>query len=302
MLEESIKHFLLSVDRIASALERIADQLEATPGALGGAILKGAKGARFDEGEASIPGPAEPDEQVVRRILSARGVTIGAELVQPASEKVMQDLLKFIGDRYSRTHKLLDRMKQTLATGAEFYFHLKGEEVTTINDIIHVSKHMTDLKLTSQHAYKSAPHFMLSATLPADASFREFIEHGWLDQYVHQEARRMLEKHRTGRKVCSVLGACMQEQEQPSLSLTTVMVVGGKELFWLQVSVRGGEDIQVAHQQLRDKLGLDVSHSWVICPELAAEQKERLVALGFTAVSVAEFSTQFAGLFARNRA
>lgn len=300
MIEESIKNFLRTVERIALALERIADQLEAGQGA---AILgKPSRGGKSDDAGALPAGPPEPDDQVLRRFLSVRGLTLGPSVGTAPAEKVMQDLLKFIGDKYARTGKLFDRMRVTLANRSEFYFHLKGEEITAINDIIHVSKHLTELKLTSNHVYKSGPHFMLSAELPSDPGFLNFINRGWLEQYLHQEARKMLEKHRTGRKVISVLNGQLMEGENPGQALDVMFLVGGKELFWFQVVTNDGVDIGPAQAALaRDVLQLDLHHAWVVGPDLSAEARQRLTALGFTAIPVTEFPSSFAALFAKNR-
>ena len=300
MIEESIKQFLRTAERIAMALERIADQLEAGQGAA--IASKPGRALKSDDGILMPTGPAEPDDQVMRRFLSVRGLTLGPTVGTPPTEKMMQDLLKFIGDKYVRTGKLFDRMRVTLASRSEFYFHLKGEEITAINDIIHVSKHLTELKLTSNHAYKSAPHFLLSAEIPNDPSFLNFINRGWLEQYLHQEARKMLEKHRTGRKVVSVLNGQLMEGENPGQALDVMFLVGGKEVFWFQVVTNDGADIGPAQVALaRDVLQLDALHAWVVGPDLTAEARQRLSGLGFTAIPVTEFSTSFAALFAKNR-
>lgn len=286
--KQLMEQYLATFERIASALERIAHVMETAP-------PPATKPARGREEVAEAPTPVETEEQTLIRLLGLRNLTLaGVPPLNPPS-KPEQDLVRFIGERYSRTQKLLHRLVSWPEHISGFYMHLKGEDQPAINDMIHVARHLQTLGLLKEVNYKGGPHFMLNAELGPEAASRHYFRLGWFLCYLMVEARRLLEAARKGNKVLSVSRLRLQHAETIFELPEPLVILNARELFWLGVGLEGptGGGLEEL-KKLRLLLKLEPRNAWrVVLTEPEARQVEEAHEAGFTLVTLEQFSARF---------
>lgn len=287
--EKQLMHqYLSTFERIANALERIAHVLETAPPAP-------AKPGRAREESTDAAPASETDEQVLVRMLAQRELTLAEVPPLSPMPKLEQDLLRFTGERYARTQKLVQRVASWPDAIPEFYMHLKGEEQPAINDMVHVARHALNLGLFKEMTYKGGPHFMLNAVLPPEPAARAYFKLGWILGFMTVDARRIFESIKKTNRVISVPRLSVMADGNRLELVEPLVILNGRELFWLGAGLTGptGGGLDEL-KTIRERLKLDSRNAWrVALTDEEAQQVDAALQAGFTLVTLEQFSARF---------
>jgi len=108
------------------------------------------------------------------------------------SEDPLDQVAKFIGERYGLVDIFLKGMKRSLNTGRVFNMLLKNYPPEQIGSICQLANNLYKLGILSLYVYQKSPKFYLTAAVTGHPNAINFVTGGWLERYIKNQTLKVL--------------------------------------------------------------------------------------------------------------
>jgi hypothetical protein len=288
---EERQDLMALLERIAVALERLADAFPAAPRPA--ADLAPAAALHAD---AAID-PEEPEEDAaatLRSFLAGRQITIKRIPPEEPGDKALDQIAQYIGSKLDQVRELLDKIKSTMNNGGSFTLNLSAKPQSTVSSTTGLATNLHNIAFLTEYRYEKAPKCLLMATPSKDPHAINFYSGQWLERYIKGRIVECLSHSSAG---YSILGnAQVTLPNGDDFELDMIFEVQG-EVFWVEAKTGEYQKHIQKYSKMAKVLGLDRSHAFMVLADEAVTEAlaDTLTAIfGMTVVPVQAFEKRLA--------
>lgn len=278
------------LERIAIALERIADSLaktdqsEDTPDAI-------------DLEPPVAPEPIEPAPPInditrLRGFLTSRGISIKTISPEQESDEILDKMALFIGNRLESVKGLLDSIKTNMNDGRPFSLNLRNESQQTVADTTNLCTNLYNIAFLTAYRYQKSPAFQLYATPSTSPRALNFYSGQWLERFVKAQIVSLLKS-----KSLEFSYLCNAQISLPNgddFELDMLFETEG-EVFWLEAKTGDYRRHIEKYSKMSRVMGLDRSHTFMILADDSVTDniaRDLSNLFGMTVVRIERFAEQ----------
>ncbi len=281
------------LERIASALERIADSLAARP-----ASEIRPENGRQPAAEVEVTG-SEPDElpndiTLLQEFLCSRGITIKRIPPEQESDETLDRMSVFIGSKFESVRVLLELIKANMNSGRSFSLSLKDESQQTIAHTTNLCTNLYNIAFLTAYRYQKSPVYQLYATPSTSPRALNFYSGEWLERFVKTQVIALLKA-----RLLHFSYLCNSQITLPNgddFELDMLFEAGG-EIFWLEAKTGDYRKHIEKYSRMSRMMGLDRSHTFMILADGSVTEniaRDLGNLFGMTVVRIERFAEQLA--------
>lgn len=212
MSDDQTGPLLSLLDRIASALERVAIRIESGPPIqpVEFGLVEGDDKSPYAEIPNSLSTDQADDrppfdgEVQLQDFLQGRGISIKAKLAANETDPILDQIATFLGTRFVSVSKLYDAIKRNLNYGTNFSVQLREDTQVNVSNICHLGKTLHQIAFLTSYRYFKSPQCTIHAQPSRLPKAINFLTGGWLERFVRSQAISSITRFRPGKRVASL--------------------------------------------------------------------------------------------------
>lgn len=264
------------VERIAIALERIADSLASSQVAA----------TRIPIRQEDIPLSAEPKPEgqeaatsistekpkVLEPFLSKRNISIKVIPPEDAADQVIDSLSLYLGERYPSLSHLLGKIKRAMQTGAPITESLANASQEDVSTACQFCSRLHQIAFLEQYRYFRSPTYLIKAKTTALPKAQRFFGGQWLERFILQRAKAV------HAQIVAEAGEDIPFEFliNPQIILPNgddfeldVLAAMGNSIYWIEAKSGDYQQHASKYSKFARLLGLDCSHSLMVLTDVA---------------------------------
>lgn len=291
-------------ERIAAALERIADAVERDRvctaelaprlNSLDAEPAEDLASSRVREtdaeeevrpaGSAPAPAPVPPrnNEDVLREALAAKGIRVNRVPAEEASDDIINSLAEYLGSRYESLAKMLANIKRHMHRGGSFTLNLKEAPQQHISDICNFATRLHDIAFLEEYRYFRSPERLIRATTSPLPTAQNFFSGKWLERHILQTVQTAAEsvsREAVERpEFCYMLNPQVTLPNGDDFELDLVFRFNGR-LYWVEAKTGDYHGHIRKYSRLAKTLQLAPGRAIMVLPDVQANISADLTAL-----------------------
>lgn len=278
------------LERIAIALERIADSLAKTGQLedLSGIVDSEPPGAPQPTGSA----PPANDITRLRDFLTSRGISIKTIPPEQESDETLDKIALFIGNRLESVKGVLDSIRANMNAGRPFSLSLRNESQQTVADTTNLCTNLYNIAFLTAYRYQKSPAYQLYATPSTSPKALNFFSGQWLERFVKTQIVSLLRS-----KSFDFSYICNAQISLPNgddFELDMLFETEG-EVFWLEAKTGDYRKHIEKYSKMSRVIGLDRSHTFMILADSSVTDnlaRDLGNLFGMTVVRIERFAEQ----------
>lgn len=287
---EDKTEFTTLLERIAIALERIADSL-----------------ARPDQSEDKSSAvdiePTLPINDIFRleNFLASRGISIKTIPPEQESDETLDKIALFVGNRLESVRGVLDAIKANMNAGRSFSLNLRNESQQAVADITNLCTNLYNLAFLTAYHYQKSPAYQLYATPSTSPRALNFYSGQWLERFVKAQVVSLLKSRSL--KYSYICNAQVSLPNGDDFELDMLFETEG-EVFWLEAKTGDYQKHIEKYSKMSRIIGLDHSHTFMILADGAVTDnlaRNLSNLFGMTVVRAEKFAEHLAKVLPENR-
>lgn len=280
------------LQRIATALERIADHLDGRHSAWTHETQEKAQSTPEVQTLTEDASPIEEYPFSVKNHLMACSVYIKT-LPQPEpADEVLDKLSNYLGDRYKQLSDLLVLLKRHTQSGQRFTLSLKSMSQDAVSSNCQFCSFLHNLAMLTYYRYDRSPTFLITAAPTTQPTFQKFINGHWLERYVR--SRVMTYE--------SLIADCLMNPQvilpngdDFELDIFAVSKVG--KPLWIEAKTGEYQTRIAKYGKLASVLGLKKDEAFLVVPDLSEKSCRSISAVNKLQVVNIELLNEALGQF-----
>lgn len=296
MTEVQFEQLLLRLERIATALERLA-LLRAEPSSSGRAAARPPASPlpAAPEPAVAVEPAAEPVTLVpdsLRRFLESRGIRVRCVPPPAASDPVLDRLSLFLGQRYHALKDVLGWIKRTMQTGNSWHLRLAGKPQEAVGACCQFCHWLHQLAFLTEYRYRRAPQCLIEARTSTAPEAQNFFSGQWLERFIRQQVESVAASVSTA-GVPLLANAQIILPNNDNFELDLLADFGGT-IYWIEAKTGAYQQYIRKYSQMARMLGLGPARSFLVladAPQAVCNDLSRMT--GMTVCSAEEFHAAF---------
>ncbi len=175
------------LERIATALERIADSLSGNNNnAISEAVTgEGVNRSEILEDEGVLTDAKEEDESnAIEEFLNKRNIKIKTVPPEDGADEVINSLSEFLGKNYDGLQELLTKIKRNMQQGGFITLSIKDYPQQDVSNVCQFSTRLYEIAFLEQYKYFKSPQYLIKAKTTTLPTAQNFFSGKWLERYV----------------------------------------------------------------------------------------------------------------------
>jgi hypothetical protein len=294
MTEPSGTRILRSLERIAVALERIADVLSTSPAeeqpveqatehvsALAPATTPPNVGA------ADAERTARQDSRVLERFLVSRGIALKRVPPEREYDEALDRIAGFIGDRYDALRLVYDAIRGSMNSARGLRLSLRNASQREVADICQLCTQLHEIAFLEEYKYLRAPRMELFAKPSRNPRALNFFAGQWLERYANRQVVLACEaQHRNYDRIVNPQVVLPNGDD---FEFDLLFAIAG-DVYWFEAKTGDYQRYVEKYSRIAKLLGLEGSRAFLILTDVSDETARDLRGLfGMTVVSTARF-------------
>lgn len=287
---------LLILNRIADALERIADSMEnssqtITPNT---PILE-EDDADKREDEEWIPFKRqEVDVNLLIEKLAEKHIGIKT-YVNSANENTSLDhIAKFMGEKYSDIKKVYETMKRYLNKPNGFHLDMKNSPQNEITASCQLCTNLYEIAFLSDYKYDKSPKFFIHATPNKIPIAINFITGHWLEIFIRKTIQECLNALPMDIEYTYLINPQIILPNGDDFELDVVFLING-EIYWVEGKTGNYQHYINKYSEVAALMDLDKDHSLMVLTDVIHQNTAYILSKTFnmTIIQVEQFKEEF---------
>ncbi len=247
------------LERIAIALERIADSLARTDQSedMSGTVDSEPPVAS----EPIEPAPPINDITGLRDFLASRGISIKTIPPEQESDETLDKIALFIGNRLESVKGVLNSIKANMNAGRPFSLNLRNESQQTVADTTNLCTNLYNIAFLTAYRYQKSPAYQLYATPSTSPRALNFYSGQWLERFVKTQVVSLLKGESL--KFSYICNAQISLPNGNDFELDMLFETEG-EVFWLEAKTGDYRKHIEKYSKMSKIIGLDRLHTFMI--------------------------------------
>jgi hypothetical protein len=258
-------------ERIASALERIANVLESLEVKNNQKLmaLKPSLDEGLDEKE------FVNDIQDIEEFLNSKNIRIKSFKEIEDADGVLDKIALFIGKRYLFVKDLLMNVKRSLNTGRVFRMDLRNYSQEEIASITQLCSNLHQIAFLQEYKYFKSPDYILLASPNRIPKVINFFTGGWLERYIKNT-------------IIEIISSCPENLSYSYLMNPQIILPNGDdfeldlifriedEFFWFEAKTGDYQRYVEKYSRIAKILKLDNDHAYMILTDITKDGAQAL--------------------------
>jgi len=125
--------------------------------------------------------------------LTSRNIVVKNYHEQDSTDKIIDELALFIGERFKNVFRLHELIRKNLSTGDTFALNLSSSSQTEVGDSTNLCNKLYSYAFLSSYRYAKSSK-MIYASVQRNGKVINFFTGGWFERYVYQKISDLLIK------------------------------------------------------------------------------------------------------------
>lgn len=284
------------LERIACALERIADSLNQTSSP---PEIRHSYAASSQNGTAEHPQSPEspaltPDgSPSILAFLASRGIQVKSFQAKEELDDVLDTLAAFMGNRYPYIKKLYETIKRDTNQGKGFQLLMKNASQEEVSYSCHLGHSLHKIAFLSNYKYLKAPKFLYTGRVNRIPTAINFLTGQWLERYIKTEIIQVIRKQSSSLPYSYLMNPRITLPNGDDFELDVLFEVDG-EIFWFEAKTGEYQQYVNKYKKMAQVLGLDSEHAFMVLLDVSEQDCMTLQKLfSMQVVNQAQFSEVF---------
>lgn len=295
-----IRNFL---ERIAVALERIADSLERQPAP----PVHKFPGMETPFTSSSEPVDVKNKEEglaAIKEFLDARGVQIKTVPPEDAADDVINSLSDFLGKNYSSLQDLLRKIKSNMQKGGSITLSMKDYAQKDVSNVCQFATRLHDIAFLEQYKYSRSPKYLIQARTTTLPTAQNFFSGKWLERFVLLSVQRAvsLVAEEAGREMdfAYLLNPQIILPNGDDFELDLIFHVNGV-FYWIEAKSGDYQQHISKYSKMSRMMNLDYEHAMMVLTDIAPDKSAALTSLfSMTVLSLMELESALTSTIRRD--
>lgn len=254
------------LSRIANALERIANNLEA------GSIdsLKTTQVPHTDGKTGDPIVSATPDR--IFTFLRERGVAIKTLPAKQDDIKDLNDISRFMGEKFSLVSKVYELIKRDLNFQKGFSFNIKSLSQAEISMSTQLCTMLSRLAILERYDYKKSPVFNIYAKASCAPNVINYINGHWLESFVTLTVTDVVNELGLSREFAYIANPQIILPNGNDFELDCLFSIGDS-IFWVESKTGNFQQYIHKYSELSRKT-FQLKNSFLVLADLAVQSQD----------------------------
>lgn len=229
--------------------------------------------------------------------LSSRKIAIKSRAKEEPADKVIDSLSLFLGEHYDALSSLLAKIKRAMQHGMPITESVRDLSQRDISAVCQFCTRLHEIAFLEQYQYLRSPAYLIKAKPTTLPIAQRFFGGQWLERFVLLVVKAVFE--RVASEVEAKPG--FEYLINPQITLPNgddfeldVLVAIGSFVYWIEATTGDYQQHIAKYSRFAKLLGLDVRHSFMVLPDVAAERCATLSDLfSMTVCNLGNFEEKF---------
>jgi len=281
---------ILTLKRIAEALERIADSLENT-----GVSPQTVQAESTDDDESTenvfpVFKTEEIDVNILIEKLAEKGITVKTFVERDEENTSLDYISKFMGTRYSEIKKVYETMKRYLNKPNGFHLDMKNSTQNEITASCQLCNNLYEIAFLSEYKYDKSPKFFIHATPNKIPIAINFLTGHWLEIFIRRIIQDSLNSIPADIEYTYLINPQILLPNGDDFELDVVFLING-EIFWVEGKTGNYQHYINKYSEIAGLMNLDKDHSYMVLTDVLNPNTAYILSKTFnmTIIPVEEF-------------
>jgi len=181
------KELLIVLERIAIALEKIADTLNKNP----------AEKPIFVRQSVNVKEEGKTDNivnnyRIIEEFLNSRNIKIKHIPPEEEVDKILDKIAFYMGNNFSLIRSFYELIKHNINSGLTVKLELKNKRQEEINAICNLAKRLHEIAFLEEYKYFNSPKYILYARPNRIPKVMSFFSGKWLERFIKSQTILLL--------------------------------------------------------------------------------------------------------------
>jgi len=262
-----------TLERIAHALERIADALESR----NKLEFRKHSTVKYDSDNVTAEDFVN-DTQDLEEFLNSRNIRIKAIKENEDADAVLDKIALYIGKRYNLVKDLIANIKRSLNTGRTFRMDLKNYSQEEIASITQLCSNLHQIAFLQEYKYFKSPNYVLYACPNRIPKVINFFTGGWLERYVKKSVEEIISSCKEKLSCSYIMNPQVILPNGDDFELDLVFRIED-EFFWFEAKTGDYQRYVDKYSKVAKILNLDYEHAYMILTDITRDGAQALTTL-----------------------
>ncbi|MCX8049210.1 MAG: hypothetical protein N3A55_06080 [Methylohalobius sp.] len=271
----------LLLERIAIALERIAEQL-GPPEDIAQASRKLLVSTKETVAD-TVPSAFSPKApSSLEQFLNSRSIQIKTLPQEDPSDQVIDSLSLYLGERYDALSGLVGKIKRAMQSGMPLTESLKGRSQQDISSVCQFCTRLHEVAFLEQYQYLRSPTYLIKAKATTLPRAQRFFSGQWLERFLLQKVKAVY-----AQIASEVIGKLTFEYLiNPQIILPNgddfeldILAAIGSHFYWIEAKSGDYQQHVAKYSKFARLLGLDFDHSFMVLTDVPKNRCDALSSL-----------------------
>lgn len=286
---------LLTLKRIAVALERIADSIENPSQTINPNLSVTEEDIEKSEDNEFVPlKRQEVDVSLLIEKLAEKDIGIKTYVDSTNDNTSLDHIAKFMGDKYSDIKKVYETMKRHLNRSHGFHLDMKSSTQNEITASCQLCTNLYDIAFLSEYKYDKSPKFFIHATPNKIPVAINFITGHWLEIFIRKTIQDCLNSLPMDIEYTYLINPQIILPNGDDFELDVVFLING-EIYWVEGKTGNYQHYINKYSEVATLMDLDKNHSLMVLTDVIHPNTVYILSKTFnmTIIPVEEFKDEF---------
>ena len=292
---------LIVFKRIAIALEKIADSLQSN-----GNIVESENEQIFSQNKNNEPTfitykTEEIDVSYLIDKLQENNIIVNTYTDSVEENTSLDNIAKFMGDRYSDIKKVYETMKRYLNRPNAFHLDLRNASQNEISASCQLCTNLYDIAFLSDYKYDKSPKYFIHATPNKIPIAINFLTGHWLEIFIRKTIQDCLDKLPLDIEYTYIINPQITLPNGDAFELDVVFLINN-EIYWVEGKTGNYQNYINKYSEIASLMNLTKNHSFMVLTDVIHPNTVYILSKTFnmTIIPVEEFYEEIQYVFREN--
>jgi len=280
------KELLIVLERIATALEKIADSLNKNP------AEKPIFVRQSNVKEVGKTDNIVNNYRIIEEFLNSRNIKI-KNIPPEEVDKILDKIAVYMGNNFSLIRSFYELIKHNINSGLTVKLELKNKRQEEINAICNLAKRLHEIAFLEEYKYFNSPKYILYARPNRIPKVMSFFSGKWLERFIKSQTILLLQKMNPNLNIGYLLNPQIKLPNGDDFEFDLLLSVEN-DIYWFEAKTGDYQRYMEKYSKISKILELGFERSFMILTDITPTGAEALRTIFYmNVVPIENFSEEF---------
>lgn len=281
------KELLIVLERIATALEKIADSLNKNPAEKPIFVRKS------NVKEVGKTDNIVNNYRIIEEFLNSRNIKIKNIPPEEEVDKILDKIAVYMGNNFSLIRSFYELIKHNINSGLTVKLELKNKRQEEINAICNLAKRLHEIAFLEEYKYFNSPKYILYARPNRIPKVMSFFSGKWLERFIKSQTILLLQKMNPNLNIGYLLNPQIKLPNGDDFEFDLLLSVEN-DIYWFEAKTGDYQRYMEKYSKISKILELGFERSFMILTDITPTGAEALRTIFYmNVVPIENFSEEF---------